>query len=87
MVQLIMNRIVWLSKDLRKAIPSGGVSTSRNIRKVKLIQRMPRLGVLELPPILQKRLVAHHDHMALGLEKPLSLPIIEINQSYRIVLS
>ena len=50
-------------------------SPPRDIRKVKLIQRMPRLGVLELPPVLQKRLVAHHDHMALTLEVEVRLVV------------
>lgn len=29
---------------------------------------MPRLGVLELPPILQERLVTHHDHVTLPVQ-------------------
>lgn len=37
---------------------------------------MPRLGVLELPSILQKRLVAHHDHMALTFEVQVCLIVL-----------
>lgn len=58
------------------------ISPPRNIRKVKLIQRMPRLGVLELPPILQKRLVAHHDHMALSVEVKVRLVVLAARQRF-----
>jgi hypothetical protein len=43
---------------------------------------MPRLGVLELPSILQKRLVAHHDHMALTFEVQVCLIVLSPRQRF-----
>ena len=43
---------------------------------------MPRLGVLELPPILQKCLVAHHDHMALAIEVEVCLIVLAAGQGF-----
>lgn len=43
---------------------------------------MPRLGVLELPPVLQKRLVAYHDHMALPLEVEVCLVVFAAGQGF-----
>ena len=40
----------------------------RHIRKVKLVERMPGLGVLELSAVLQKGLVADDDHVALVVQ-------------------
>ena len=37
---------------------------------------MPRLGVLELPAILQKRLVTDHDHMTLAVEVQVLLVVL-----------
>ena len=37
---------------------------------------MPRFGVLELPPILQKRLVTDHNHMALTIEVQMLLVVL-----------
>lgn len=52
------------------------LSAPRHVREVELVQGMPRLGVLELPAILQKGLVADHDHMALAVEVQVLLVIL-----------
>lgn len=43
---------------------------------------MPRLGVLELPPVLQKCLVAHHNHMALAVEVQVRLIVLAAGQGF-----
>ena len=43
---------------------------------------MPRLGVFELPPVLQKCLVAHHNHMALAVEVQVRLVVLAAGQGF-----
>lgn len=43
---------------------------------------MPRLGVLELPSILEECLVAHHDYMALAVEVQVGLVVFAAGQGF-----
>lgn len=52
------------------------MSAPGHIRKVELVQGMPRLGVFELTTILQEGLVADHDHMALAIEVQVLLVVL-----------
>lgn len=54
----------------------------RHIGKVKLVQRVPRLGVLKLPAVLQKRLVADHDHMALAVHVQVLLIVLAARHGF-----